>query len=74
MTYKDETSDFFTKKCRKVQNEKGYSITSIRTIMEENLIVNFLKYFVTKMVWIIIFSALRTPQQNGFIEMKNRVF
>ena len=73
MAHKNETIDFFTKNCRKVQNEKEYSIPSIRTDHGGKFDCKLFKIFRDKNDFDHNFSTPRIPQQNGVVEKKNRV-
>ncbi|KAH9704464.1 Integrase catalytic domain-containing protein [Citrus sinensis] len=69
---KDDAIDAFRIFCKKVQNEKGYSITCIRSDhggeFENHAFENFCNDFGIEHQ----FSSPRTPQQNGVVERKNR--
>ena len=74
---KDDVIDAFRIFYKKVQNEKGYSITCIRSdhggefenhSFENHSFENFCNNFGIEHQ----FSSPRTPQQNGVIERKNR--
>ena len=58
--------------CKKVQNEKGYTITSIRSDHGGEFDNNALEAFCNEYGFEHNFSAPRTPQQNGVVERKNR--
>ena len=63
---KDDAFDAFKIFCKKVQNEKGYAISYIKSDYGgefENFSNNFSIMHQ--------FSSLRTPQQNGVIERNN---
>ena len=69
---KSETLDVFIPFCKRIQNEKGYSITNIRSdhgTEFENLSFDT---FCNENGFCHNFSAPRTPQQNGVVERKNR--
>ena len=56
LAHKDEIIDFFSQNFVERFKMKGDTQSSqLESIMEKNLISNFLKYFVMKMIWIIIF-------------------
>ena len=74
MAHKDEIINFFTKNCINVQNEKGYSITLIRIDHEGKFDYKPFEIFYDENDLDYNFSAPRTPQQNGVVERKNRVF
>ena len=58
--------------CNKVQNEKDFAITSIRSDhMREFENIDFEEYFNEHGIN-HNFSAPRTPQQNGIVERKNK--
>ncbi|KAH9668296.1 hypothetical protein KPL70_021361 [Citrus sinensis] len=69
---KDDAIDAFRIFFKKVQNEKGYSITCIRSDhggeFENHAFENFCNDFGIEHQ----FSSPRTPQQNGVVERKNR--
>ncbi|KAH9734859.1 Integrase catalytic domain-containing protein [Citrus sinensis] len=69
---KDDAIDAFRIFCKKVQNEKGYSITCIRSDhggeFENHAFENFCNDFGIEHQ----FSSPRTPQKNGVVERKNR--
>ncbi|KAH9716703.1 hypothetical protein KPL71_021554 [Citrus sinensis] len=69
---KDDAIDAFRIFRKKVQNEKGYSITCIRSDhggeFENHAFENFCNDFGIEHQ----FSSPRTPQQNGVVERKNR--
>ena len=72
LTHKDESFKVFKVFCKKVQNEKGVSIVSIRSDhggeFENELFENFCEENGINHN----FSTPRTPQQNGVVERKNR--
>ncbi|KAH9768815.1 Integrase catalytic domain-containing protein [Citrus sinensis] len=69
---KDDAIDAFRIFYKKVQNEKGYSITCIRSDhggeFENHAFENFCNDFGIEHQ----FSSPRTPQQNGVVERKNK--
>ncbi|KAH9768937.1 Integrase catalytic domain-containing protein [Citrus sinensis] len=69
---KDDVFDAFKVFCKKVQNEKGCSISCIRSDhggeFENYAFENFCNDFGIEHQ----FSSPRTPQQNGVVERKNR--
>ncbi|KAH9782035.1 Integrase catalytic domain-containing protein [Citrus sinensis] len=69
---KDDAIDAFRIFCKEVQNEKGYSITCIRSDhggeFENHAFENFCNDFGIEHQ----FSSPRTLQQNGVVERKNR--
>ena len=72
LAHKDETIVFFTKFCKKVQNEKGFTITSISIDNGGEFDCKPFKIFCDENGFEHNFSAPRTPQQNRVIERKNR--
>ena len=73
LSSKDETFDAFNVFAKKVQNEKGVSIVSIRTDHGGEFDNHALESFCDENGIDHNFSAPRTPQQNGVVERKNRV-
>lgn len=69
---KSETVDFLTVKCRTLQNQHGATINRFRsdngTEFKESGVIAFCNEIGIKHE----FSAVRTPQQNGIVERKNR--
>ncbi|KAH9769924.1 hypothetical protein KPL71_012193 [Citrus sinensis] len=69
---KDDAFDAFRIFCKKVQIEKGYSITCIRSDhggeFENHALENLCNDFGIEHQ----FSSPKTPQQNGVVERKNR--
>ena len=57
-----------------MQNEKDYTITSIRSDHDGEFDNNALESFCNEYGFEHNFSAPRTPQQNGIVERKNRIF
>ena len=69
---KSDTFETFWKFAKQIQNEKSYTITSLRTDhggeFDNGLFINFCeKHGIS-----YNFSAPYTPQQNGVVERKNR--
>ena len=55
-----------------MQNKKGYTITSIRSAHSGEFDNLALESFCNEDGFEYNFSSLRTPQQNGVVERKNR--
>ncbi|XP_042953597.1 uncharacterized protein LOC122290115, partial [Carya illinoinensis] len=72
LTHKDEAHNAFTKLCKRIQNEKGYTISSIRSDRGKEFVNKNIETFCDENGFIHNFSAPRTPQQNGVVERKNR--
>lgn len=72
LAFKDETLKVFKNFCKKVQNELGSSIVSIRSDHGGEFDNIELEKFCNKNGFDHNFSAPRTPQQNGVVERKNR--
>ena len=72
LAYKDKTFSSFTKLYRRIQNEKGFLITNIRTDHGRELENEKFELFCDEHGIGHNFSAPRTPQQNGVVERKNR--
>ena len=72
LSQKNETFYEFSKFCNKVQNEKGFTITCIRSDHgKEFENIDFEDYFHEHGIN-HNFSTPRTPQQNGVVKRKNR--
>ena len=72
LAHKNDVFHEFSKLCRKIQNEKGFTISCIRSNHgREFENVEFESFYDEKGIE-HTFSAPRTPQQNGVVEMKNR--
>ncbi|XP_062104243.1 uncharacterized protein LOC133815415 [Humulus lupulus] len=69
---KNDVLENLVKFCKSVQNEKGYSITSIRSDHGGEFDNDALELFCDEHGFNHNFSAPRTPQQNGVVERKNR--
>ncbi|KAJ6842177.1 uncharacterized protein M6B38_302295 [Iris pallida] len=67
----DALSEFVTF-CKKVQNEKGFMITRIRSDHGSKFENAEFKQFCDTHGYLHEFSCPRTPQQNGVVECKNR--
>ena len=72
LSMKSHAFDEFAKLCRKVQNEKGYKITCIRSDNGTEYVNSSFVHFCDELGIEHVFSAPRTPQQNGVVERKNR--
>jgi transposase InsO family protein len=72
LAHKDEAFPSFTKLCRKVQNEKGFVISNIRTDHGRELENSLFEKYCDDHGIDHNFSAPHTPQQNGVVERKNR--
>ncbi|GMP28099.1 hypothetical protein CsSME_00003780 [Camellia sinensis var. sinensis] len=71
LVHKDETFSSFTKLYRRIQNEKGFLITNIRTDHSREFENEKFELFCDEHGIGHNFSAPRTPQQNGVVERKN---
>ena len=72
LSKKNEVFYEFSKFFNKVQNEKGFAITCIRSDHgREFKKINFKEYYNEHGID-HNFSAPRTPKQNGVVERKNR--
>lgn len=72
LALKSDVLENLIKFCKSVQNEKGYSITSIRSDHGGEFDNDALELFCNEHGFNHNFSAPRTPQQNGVVERKNR--
>ncbi|KAG7971980.1 hypothetical protein I3843_07G162000 [Carya illinoinensis] len=72
LAHKDEAHNTFTKLCKRIQNEKGYTISSIRSDRGKEFVNKNIETFCDENGFVHNFSAPRTPQQNGVVERKNR--
>jgi transposase InsO family protein len=72
LAHKFEAFNAFSKLCRRIQNEKGLTISNIRTDHGRELENEKYEDFCDKLGIGHNFSAPRTPQQNGVVERKNR--
>ena len=72
MKFKDEALSIFENFCKRVQNEKGYTITSVRSDHGGEFDNDAFEIFCNNNGYDHNFSAPRTPQQNGVVERKNR--
>ena len=72
LPHKNDVFHEFSKLCRKIQNEKGFTISCIRSDHgREFENVEFMSFCDEQKIE-HTFSAPRTPQQNGVVERKNR--
>ena len=71
LAYKDDVLKAFTTFCKNEQNEKGYTITSIRSDHGGEFDNNTLESFCNKCGFEHNFLAPIIPQQNGVVERKN---
>ena len=69
---KDEALEKFITFCKIIQNEKGYSISSVRSDHGKEFENLGFDKFCNENGISHNFSAPRTPQQNGVVERKNR--
>ena len=72
LKFKDEALKVFENFCKRVENEKGYTITSIRSDHGGEFDSDSFEIFCNSNGYDHNFSAPRTPQQNGVVERKNR--
>ena len=72
LKFKDEALSIFENFCKRVQNEKGYTITSVRSDHGGEFDNDAFEIFCNNNGYDHNFSAPRTPQQNGVVERKNR--
>ena len=72
LAYKDDVLKDFTTFCKKIQNEKGYTITSIKSDHDGVFDNDALESFYNECGFEHNFSTHRTPQQNSVVERKNR--
>ena len=71
---KDETIYKFVKFSKNVENEKGFLIVNIRSNHGGKFISDLFESFYEEKGYHHNFLTLRTPQQNGVVEKKNRFF
>ena len=69
---KDDVFDAFKIFCKKVQNEKGYTIYCIRSDYGGEFENYTFENFYNNFGIVHKFSSPRTPQQNRVVERKNR--
>ena len=72
LAHKDESFKVFSIFCKRIQNEKGMCINSIRSVHGEEFENESFQLFCEENGILHNFSAPRTPQQNGVVERKNR--
>ena len=72
LSQKNETFYEFSKFCNKVQNEKGFTMTCMRSDHGREFENVYFENFNNEHGIYHNFSAPRTPQQNGIVERKNR--
>jgi len=70
---KNETFSYFSKFAKKVQNGKGYAISSIRTDHGGEFENQNLANFYDKRGLQYVFSSPYTSEQNGIVESKNKL-
>ena len=72
LAHKNDAYNAFKKLAKALQNENGCCIKSIRSDHGEEFQNARFERFCEKHGISHTFSALRTPQQNGLVERKNR--
>ena len=72
LSHKSEAFHTFASYSKRVQNKKGYTITSIRTDRGGKFSYEPFESYCEEHGILHHFSAPRTPQQNGVVERKNR--
>ena len=72
LAHKSEAFHTFASHNKRVQNEKSYTITSIRSDRGRELSCEPFESYYEEHGILHNFSAPRTPEQNGVIERKNR--
>ncbi|WRX20691.1 Integrase [Theobroma cacao] len=72
LTHKNDALSTFISHCRKVENEKGLAIVSIRSDHGGEFESEEFEKFFNEKGLDHNFSAPKTPQQNGVVERKNR--
>ena len=72
LAHKNDVLHEFSKLYRKIQNEKGFIISCVRSDHEREFENVEFEGFCDEHGIEHNFSALRTPQQNGVVERKNR--
>ena len=72
LIHKDEACEAFKLFSKRVQNEKGFCITSIRSDHGGEFENHSFETFCNENGIFHNFSSPRTPQQNGVVERKNR--
>ena len=71
LIHKDEACEAFKSFSKRIQNEKGFCITSIRSDYGGEFENHFFEIFCNENDISHNFSSPRTPQQNGVVERKN---
>ena len=72
LAHKNDAFHEFSKLCRKIQNEKGFTISCIRSDHGREFENVEFESFCDEQGIEHTFSTPRTPQQNGVVERKNR--
>ena len=72
LAHKNDVFNEFSKLCRKIQNEKGFTISCIRSDHGREFKNVEFESFCDDQGIEHTFSTPRTPQQNGVVERKNR--
>ena len=72
LAHKNDAFHEFSKLCRKIQNEKGFTISYMRSDHGREFENVEFESFCDEQGIEHTFSAHRTPQQNGVVEKKNR--
>ena len=73
LSQKNEVFYEFSKFCNKVQNEKGFAITCIRSDYRRDFEIFYFEDYCNEHGIDHNIFAPRTPQQNGVVERKNRI-
>ena len=73
LAHKDESFEAFKILAKRIQNEKGFKISTLRSDHGKEFENVYFKSFCNEMGITHNFSSPRTPQQNGVVERKNRV-
>ena len=74
LSHKNEALTKFKHLCKRIQIEKGYLLTSIRSDHGGEFENLEFKKFCNENSITHNFSSLRIPQQNGVVERKNHTF
>ena len=72
LIHKDEACETFKSFSKRTQNKKGFCITSIRSYHSREFENHSFENFCNQNGISHNVSSLRTPQQNGVVERKNR--
>jgi len=72
LAHKQDSFKFFEIFCKRIQNEKGFCISSIKSDHETKFENAKFRSFCEKNGIFHNFSSLKIPQQNGVVERKNR--